>query len=148
MSNWLELRAAQDAVFDRDGAELWRILRDAICAVVDSFNAIYCSRGTRDFECSECAQMSETCVRIRSIPPPGQHEPYVELRFKPEQRAVALIATKGQELVFGFSFEEGTNILRLTHKDQPIIPDAASKLMLEPFLFDSGSRSSLNPPAT
>jgi hypothetical protein len=65
-----------------------------------------------------------------------------------EQRAVALIATKGQELVFGFSFEEGTNILRLTHKDQPIIPDAACKLMLEPFLFNSGSRSSLNPPAT
>jgi hypothetical protein len=82
MSNWLELRAAQDAVFDRHGAEVWRTLRDAICAVVDSFNAIYCSRGTRDFECSECAQMSETCVRIRSIPPPGQHEPYVELRFK------------------------------------------------------------------
>jgi hypothetical protein len=27
MSNWLELRAAQDAVFDRDGAEVWRTLR-------------------------------------------------------------------------------------------------------------------------
>src|ERR1700677_1339864 len=100
MPNWLELRAAQDAGFDRDGAEVWRTLRDAICAVVDYFNAIYCSRGTREFECSE---MSDTCVRIRSIPPPGQHERSFELRFKPEQRAVALIASKGQELVFGFS---------------------------------------------
>jgi hypothetical protein len=50
--------------------------------------------------------------------------------------------------VFGLSFEEGTKLLRLKHKDRPNTPDAASKLMLEPFLFNSSPRSPLNPPAT
>jgi hypothetical protein len=109
MPNWVELRAAQDAVFERDGAAVWKTLRDAICAVVDSFNTIYCDRGSRDFVCSECAQMSDTCVRIRSIPAPGQHERHSELRFKPEQPAVALIATKGRNSCSAFLLRKELN---------------------------------------
>lgn len=146
MSNWLERRAIEDATIERDGPELWRTFRDTIQSVVDSFNAIYCERDFREFQCNDCTQASENCVRVRSIPPPGKKGRYIELRFKPERRDIALISVEGQKILFTFGISD-TRKIQLLHENTPISVDAASKLVLEPFLFASGPRPPLKPPS-
>lgn len=166
MANWLDELAAQDDEFRRNGGELYRQLKDACSAVVDTYNLRYVANGA---VVSDCEAVNPNCFRVRIIPPAGQPERFVQLVFAPQNKSIYIsrqpnTVTPGQAaktpvapLTGSVDIVIGKDGLRFSIKKpnpsggmpQTFEFSAAelSKEVLEPLFFPGGSRPEpVNPP--
>lgn len=143
MGNWLEDDANRDSEFDKNGGELFRNLKAACSAVVDTYNQRYIPGGA---ELIDCTPINPHCFRVK-MAKNGPQERYVELYFRPEVRSVDInrvpssFAPNTQPPLSG---KVGIIVLN----GQLVFGDASnhdgveemSKQVLEPLFFPNGIR--------
>src|SRR5205823_8527575 len=78
MPGWVEDDARKEALIYRDGPEVWRNLKLSLGQAVHDYTRIYSPPGTVEVEYSDCAPVTEYCVRIR-VPIPSATKPITHI---------------------------------------------------------------------
>lgn len=153
MSNWLDNDADRDLEFDRNGGELFRNLKAACSAVVDTYNQRYVPGGA---ELIDCSPVNPNCFRVR-LPKSGNPERFVEMYFRPEMRTVTVnrsaIPPQQQNTApplygtvkitvghDGLTFEAPNDSRAPNGASHQADAQQLSKEILEPLLFPGGIR--------
>lgn len=141
MGNWLEERAVADHILWRDGAESWRQFKDSAEVIVNTFNVIYAQPGIKEVQLGGCADATDNCFRVRTIPMPTQKERYVEFRYIIDRHTVEVVDNERSSTgTFRLSLNQEKQIVLTDKEDREISVTAAVKATLEKFLLPEPRR--------
>lgn len=85
---WVENDARDKALQLRDGPEKWRDVKQSISQAVTEYTRIYTPAGAVELQYADCLTATENCVRVRTVPKPGENDVSYEITFDPEKGTI------------------------------------------------------------